>query len=186
MSEMERPALPHLTTEFLQWLWWASEREEGRMDLGEDAGVVDVWVDQRLSFRGPGEDRARAVLTGENPSAALEARAALAGGKIVLDLQIGVRREGREYSAILRGPHLDLAAAKLPTECKGGEDEVLYERMFLYEDLFFVLRALYRRFAAERASPEWGSVSLAAMREWAGLGLAPSAEPELDHYENGG
>lgn len=175
MSESERPALPHLTTEFLQWLWWASERDEGRMDLGEEGGIVDVWVDQRLSFRGPGEDRARAVLTGENPSAALEARAALAGGKIVQDLQIGLRREGREYAAILRGPHLDVAAAKLPTECKGGEDEVLYERMFLYEDLFFVIRGLYRRFAAERTSPEWASVHLPAMRTWAAIGLDPAA-----------
>ena len=80
------------------------------------------------------------------------------------DLQIGVRREGREYATILRGPTLDVAAAKLPTECKGGEDEVLYERMFLYEDLFFVLRALYRLFARERASPSWATEHLPALR----------------------
>lgn len=190
MSEVERPALPHLTTEFLQWFWYASEREEGRVDLGEEGGIVDFWVDQRLSFRGPGEDRARAVLTGENPSAALEARAAIAGGKVVQDLQIGIRREGREYAAILRGPHLDVAAAKLPTECKGGEDEVLYERMFLYEDLFFVIRALYRRFAEERASPEWATVHLPAMRAWAAIGLGglggADSGSELDPHDVGG
>ena len=175
-TEEQRPALPHLTTEFMLWLWWVSEREEGRLDLGDDAGVIDLWVDQRLSFRGPGEDRARAVLTGENPSAALEARAALAGGKVVQDLQIGVRREGREYATILRGPTLDVAAAKLPTECKGGEDEVLYERMFLYEDLFFVLRALYRLFARERASPSWATEHLPALRAWAAVGSVTDLE----------
>ena len=174
----ERAALPHLTTEFLVWAWFVSEREEGRMDLGPDIGVIDVWVDQRLSFRGPGEDKARAVLTGENPSGALEARAALAGGKVVQDLQLGLRRECREYAAIVRGAHFDEAAAKLPTECKGTEDEVLYERMYLYEDLMFMLRALYRRFAQERTAPEWQSDTLPAMRRWAAEGLPSGLAPE--------
>lgn len=182
MSQEERAAQPHLTTEFLQWIWWFSEREDGRVDLGDNAGIIDLWVDQRLSFRAPGEDKARAVLTGENPSAALEARAALAGGKLVQDLQLGVRRDGREYRVVIRGANFDLAGLQLPAECKGEEDEVLYERMFLYEDIFFVLRCLYRRFAAERASPEWRTDFLPAMRTWAAVGRA---EDRLDPAEDG-
>lgn len=176
MTADERPALPHLTSEFLLWLWYASERDQGRLELGGDEGWVDYWVDQRLAFRTPDEDKAKAVLTGDNPSATLEARAALAGGKIVQDLRLGLRRQGREYSLNLKGVHLDVAGAKLPTECKGGEDEVLYERMFLYEDLWFVVRCLYRRFATERASAAWASEHLPAMRAWAQGGGA--AEPD--------
>lgn len=179
MTPDERPALPHLTTEFFSWIWYASEREEGRMDLGTDLGPVDFWVDERLSFRGPDEDKARAVLTGDNPSATLEARAALAGGKVVQDVRIGLRREGREYSLTIKGVHLDVAAAKLPAECKGAEDEVLYERMFLYEDLWFILRGLYRRFAAERASPDWASVHLPAMRSWASAARDEGEDADL-------
>ena len=167
MSMEETPALPHLASEFFTWAWYASEREEGRIDLGDDVGSIDFWVDARLSFRGPDEERARAILTGENPSATLEARAALAGGKVVQDVRLGLRREDREYSVTLKGVHFDLQAVKLPTECKGPEDEALYERMYLYEDLWFVLSALYTRFAGERASVEWDSVHLPAMRAWA-------------------
>lgn len=179
MSAEERPALPHLTSEFLVWLWYASERDQGRLELGGDEGSVDFWVDQRLAFRTPDEDKPKAVLTGDNPSATLEARAALAGGKIVQDLRLGLRRQGREYSLSIKGVHLDVAAAKLPTECKGGEDEVLYERMFLYEDLWFAVRALYRQFARERASADWASLHLPAMRGWAqGTGSAETEYPE--------
>ncbi|MCB9781097.1 MAG: hypothetical protein H6742_21195 [Alphaproteobacteria bacterium] len=164
------PALPHLATEFFAWLWYASERDGGTFVLPGTEGVFLFWVDDRLSFRLPDEDKARAVLTGESAAATLEARAALAGGKVVRDLRLALKREEREYSVTLRGVHLDLQGAKLPAElgAKDETSEVLYERMFLLDELWFMVGALYRRFAAERTSDDWRSAHLAAMRRWAG------------------
>jgi len=162
------PALPHLATEFFAWLWYASERDGGTFDLG-DGTVFTYWVDDRLSFRLPDEDRARAVLTGESAAATLEARAAIAGGKVVRDLRLALKRVEREYAVTLRGVHLDLQAAKLPTELKSGDqpEEVLLERMFLVDELWFLVGALYKRFAQERTSAEWDTLHLPAMRRWA-------------------
>ena len=162
------PTLPHLSLEFFVWVWYASERDGGTMNLGEEAGVCDVWVEERISFRPPDEDRARAVLTGENASGSLEARAALASGKVVKDLQLHLRREEREYTVTLRGPHLDLAGAKFPTHASDGEGELLFERMYLYEELWFIVGALYRAFARERTAGSWHSQTLPAMRRWVG------------------
>lgn len=170
------PALPHLSAEFFVWLWFASEREGGTMDLGE-AGICDVWVDERISFRAPDEDRVRAVVTGENSSTAAEALAALASGKVVRDVQLHLRREEREYALTLRGVHLDLAGAKLPPHEAEGDDGLLYERMFLYEDLWFVIGALYRRFARERTSARWADEILPAIRAWAAGELADGDGP---------
>jgi|GEM_PF-641930 len=175
VGETERALLPHTVSEFLLWLWWKTEAEEGRLDLG-DAGIVDCWVDERVALRKADEDRSRTVLTGDNPSAAVEARAALAGGKVVRELSVGIRREGREYSVVLKGPELLFVGAKLPTECRGAQDEVLYERMYLYEDLHYVVAALYRAFAVERADAAWWRrVVVPALHTWArgeqGLGL---------------
>ena len=175
--------LPHVAQEFLQWLWWVSEREEGRIDLGEAGGIVDLWVDQRVALAEPAEGRAKAVLTGGNPAGALEARAALAGGKVVRELALGLRRDGREYSATLKGHQLLLSGAKLPTECRGGQDEVVYERMYLYEDLYYVLRGLFRRFAAERTDARWWARSAAPrMQAWAHAAVA--ATPAGDGLDN--
>ncbi len=176
MTEAAPPVLPHLTIEFFVWLWYASEREGGTFHLGESVGVADAWIDERLSFRSVDEDKARAVLTGEDTASSAEARAALASGKVVRDLQMHIRREEREYTVTLRGPNLDFAGLKLPPHEPSGEEELLYERMYLYEDLWAVVGALYQRFALERTSESWHNTILPAMRAWAGG--APPADLE--------
>ena len=168
-------AMPHLTAEFFIWLWFASEREGGTLDVGGDVGVMDFWIEERLSFRSPDEDKPRAVLTGENTSSSAEARAALASGKVVRDLQLHIRREEREYSVTLRGDHLDVCSLKFPQHSVEGEDELLYERMFLYEDVWEAIRALYRCFAEERVSAAWHKVTLPAVRHFAVSGELPPA-----------
>ncbi|MFT5687068.1 MAG: hypothetical protein ACI8RZ_008025, partial [Myxococcota bacterium] len=60
------PALPHLSIEFFMWLWFASERDGGSMTLPEKIGTIDVWVENRLSFRGLAEEKSRAVVTKKN------------------------------------------------------------------------------------------------------------------------
>ncbi|MBN1337273.1 MAG: hypothetical protein JXB39_15045 [Deltaproteobacteria bacterium] len=162
------PQVPHLASEFLLWLWWITEQFGRSLDLGEEIGCVDLWVDTRLSFRVPGEDRATVVLTGDNPSVGPEARAALAGGKVPRDLALGLRREEREFTFVLRAPRLDVAAARLPQVVRGEDEAGLYDRMFLYEELHRVLEALFLRFARVRASPVWEAEVLPSMRAWVG------------------
>ena len=106
------PIVPHLSGEFFAWLWWTSEQRGSSFDLGPPVGAVDVWVDERLAFRNAEETKVSAVMTGDNPSASLEARAALAGGKILQEIRLGLRREDREYFVTLKGPAMDLAGAQ--------------------------------------------------------------------------
>ncbi len=177
-------ANPHLTAEFFVWLWYAADREGGTFDLGDPIGLVDMWVENRLSFRVPDEDKARAVLTGDDTAASPEARAALASGKVVRDLQLHLRREEREYSVTLRGANLDLAGLKLPPHATDGEAELLYERMFLYEDAWEVIGALYRMFARERTSDYWYQSLVPAIRAWAaGAPAGPSVRPKKEGEE---
>ena len=162
----ERVELPHLGPEFLSWLWYAVEREVGTIDLGGELGRVDVWVDDRIAFRSREEDKPRTVLTGESPAHSLEARAALAGGKLVRELRLGLRRQEREYLVTLSGPSLQLKAAKLPPPGEGGSDALLYDRMFFYEELHFLVRSLLLKFARERCSDDWFSNTLPSIQSW--------------------
>jgi len=162
--------MEHVACEFLAWVWFESERTGGRMDLGEPIGVVDVWVDERLAFRDSSDDRPRAVLTGENPSQTLEARAALAGGKLLRELQLGIRREEREYSVTLKGTILDMSGVKLPPG-EAEEDSVIYDRMFFYEELYSVLSKLLEAFAIVRTTEAWDQGTKDAMAEWIAGGV---------------
>lgn len=158
---------PHVAGEFYLWLWFRSDSGPGLLEAG-DAAPVQFWVDDRISFRSPGEDKVSAIMTGENPGTTPEARAALLGGKVLRDVRLALRREEREYFVTLRGPSVEVAAAKIPGLVKGGDEaEILYERMFLYEELHWMIGALFRRFAEERTGPVWKDEVLPALRAWA-------------------
>jgi hypothetical protein len=161
-------APPHVAAEFYLWLWYRSETGAGHVDFADEGGSVDFWVDDRITFRAAGEDRVSAVLTGDNPSTTPEARAALAGGKVLRDLKLALRRGENEYQVILRGPRIELSGAKLPGLMKNADEaELVYERMFLYEELHFVLTGLFRAFAEVRAAEDWRTRTLQDLRRWA-------------------
>lgn len=169
MSEVSAdglPALPHLAGEFYVWLWWASEVRGAVFELADPVGTVELWVDERLAFRNPNDTKVTAVMTGEAPSTSLEARAALAGGKVLQDLRVGLRRDDREFTVTLKGPALHVTGAKLPQVVSDGLEEVLYDRMFLYGELTLILTALYREFATLRVGPTWDAEIVPALRRW--------------------
>lgn len=160
------PIIPHLAGEFYTWLWWSSECLGSSFDLGSPWGHVDLWVDERLCFRNSDDTRVSAVMTGENPAATLEARAALAGGKILQEIRLGLRREDREYFFTLRGPAMHMTALKLPQVVKEGGEEVFFERIHLYDELCFLLSGLLTRFGKVRTGADWQSEVLPGLRDW--------------------
>jgi hypothetical protein len=168
MSEVAEglPIVPHVAGEFYAWVWWASERNGSNFDLGPPVGQVDVWVDQRLAFRNADDSKVAAVMTGENPAAALEARAALAGGKVLHEIRLGIRREDREFFVTLKGPAMHLTGLKLPQVVTEGGEEVVFERVHLYDELVFVLGALLKRFAEQRTGADWQSDVLPGLHAW--------------------
>ena len=118
MSDDGLPVLPHIAGEFYVWLWWASEIQSAQFHLDDPVGIIDLWVDERLAFRIVGETKVTAVMTGEASSTSLEARAALAGGKILQEIRIFLRRDDREFSVTLKGPEMHSTAVKLPNSLR--------------------------------------------------------------------
>ena len=168
MEDEVRGAPPHVAAEFYLWLWYRSEHGEGELAMDDEGGDVTYWVDDRIAFRPAGEEKVTAVLTGENPSTTPEARAALAGGKVLRDLKLALKRGEREYQVTLKGSRVEVGAAKLPGQLKGGDvAEIVYERAFLYEELHYVMAKLFTKFAEERCSEAWHASVLPGLRAWA-------------------
>ncbi len=165
------PVIPHLTSEFFTWLWWKSVESGGSLTVGgarEDnpVGRIDLWVDDRLAFRIPGDKKVSAVLTGEQAAESLEAKAAMYGGKVLNEVRLRIRRDEREFSVTLSGPEMDLKRMSFPQELKETEEEAIYDRMFLYDELMFIVSGLYRDFGRLRCSDEWASDVVPQIREW--------------------
>lgn len=167
MSEAEGlPILPHTAGEFYTWLWWASERSGADFELPDPVGRFTLYVHERLAFRTPDDTKLIAVMTGANPAATLEARAALAGGKVLQEIQVVIRRDEREFLATFKGPAAHLQAVKLPQEVTDGGEEVLYDRIHLYEELCLIVAGLFKEFARIRTSAEWSDEVLPALQAW--------------------
>jgi hypothetical protein len=179
-AEEGLPVLPHVAGEFYTWLWWTSETRGSAFDLEAPVGPMELWVDERLAFRNPDDTRLAAVMTGENPAATLEAKAALAGGKVLQELRVGMRRDDREYMCTLKGPSMHLQGLKLPQVVDQGGAEVLFERMHLYEEAVLMVEGLFRAFCAVRTSSAWTDEVLPALHDWV-LGVdEPTQDPTLD------
>ena len=159
------PILPHHAGEFYVWLWWATEERQTTFDLGGEVGRFDLWVDDRLAFRHPSETKVTAVMTGEAPASTMESRAALAGGKMLHELRLHLRRDDRDFTFTLKGPGIDVAQAKLP-QVVAGSDEAIYDRLHLYDEIGYIVGALFREYVAQRTGDAWESEVLPAMRSW--------------------
>lgn len=166
MSAEPLPVLPHLASEFYLWLWWRSETQGSVFDLPDPVGRIECWVDERLAFRAPEQDKVTAVLTGERAADSLEARAALYGGKVVHEVRLQIRRDEREFVATLKGPDMRLSQLKLPAALQDNPEEAILDRVFLFDELSLVLQGLLRAFADARLEPSWTSEVLPSIRGW--------------------
>jgi hypothetical protein len=167
MSEIDLPILPHLAPEFYSWVWFASESMGGMLSVVDDKGIdVEVWVEDRMSFRNPDSHTMRATVVGENAPQSPEARAALASGKILHDIQLHLKTEEREYSFMLKGLGMDISGLKLPPHSGDGFQALFYERVFFMQDAQRILKILYILFAKMRVSPQWDDIIVPAMKKW--------------------
>lgn len=179
MSGKEATPVPaHLAGELYLWLWWASEQQQARFDLPQPVGQVHAWVDDRLAFRRPDDTKVTAVMTGENPASSLEARAALAGGKVLQELRVGIRRDDREFSVTLKGPGIFLGGLKVPQVLSEEAAEAVVDRMFLIEEAQVVIDGLIQAFAKVRGSSAWSREVLPSIQAWLGSPPVVALHPE--------
>jgi len=159
-------ALPHLASDFFAWLWYTTESSGGHLEL--DGREIQIWVDDRIAFRSPSEEQARAVLTGADAPRGAEARAALGSGKVIREFRLVVAWEGREYRVTLVAPALDMRALMLPPipEDAGDSADLLYARMEALDELWSVIGTLYRRFARVRTTDAWSEQVVPGVRSW--------------------
>lgn len=159
-------ALPHLASDFFAWIWYHTEATGGEMTV--EGQTIRIWVDDRLAFHAPSEDRSRAVLTGDDAPRGAEARAALIGGKVIREIRLRIDKDTAEFGLTLRAPNLDIAGLVLPPmEGEGGDEAAtLHIRMGALEELWFIIAGLYRQFSAVRTSAAWRDEVVPDLVRW--------------------
>lgn len=155
-----------LGPEFLTWLWYRSEKQQGTFDAGGELGPFELWFDDKLTVGSPAVNAQENLFKGGHPATSLEARTALRLGKLASEAKLRVVRASQEWSFTLKADRLEAAGVKIPAVLSREDEEVLNERMILVEQLDMMLKALLTQFLVLRVSPEWEGDELPAMRHW--------------------
>lgn len=154
---------------------WRQGEAEARAAAQEEAdeaprtrkGAMDderftLWMDNKLVLKDLEEleDPEITTMIGPAPSATPEAKATFSSGKRPVEARLGLAKGEAEWFFSLRviPGGLDLAGMKLPIEVKEGDEEKIYERMFLLDILTSAVRGLFAQFFQVRTSDEWPKV----------------------------
>ncbi|TNF30917.1 MAG: hypothetical protein EP329_13080 [Deltaproteobacteria bacterium] len=153
-----------LGREFLTWLWYRSDLNEGMFDI--PTGPVEVWFDAKLTLEAQGDLKEQNVVKAENPTEADEARAALLTGKLVAEARLRIIRDQKQWTLNVKGDTLALSGVKIPALLSREDDEQLFERFYLMEELEDLFADLYEQFIRTRLDDETWAPEVQAIRAW--------------------
>jgi hypothetical protein len=159
-------ATRYLGREFLTWLWYRSAQQSGVFELGAGEAPVEVWFDQKLTLEAQGDIKESNVIKAENPTETSEAHAALLSGKLVADARLRVVSGQKQWTLSVKGDTLGISGVKVPALLSREDDDQLYERFMLIEEIEDTVHALFRQFMELRLDDEAWRPEVQAIRAW--------------------
>ncbi len=157
-------ATRYLGREFLTWLWYRSATQQGIFELPD--GAVEVWFDARLTLESQGDLKEQNVIKAESPTETTEAHAALLTGKLVSEARLRVVHGQKQWSLAMKGDTLGVSGVKIPALLSREDDDQLYERFMLIEEIEDMLAALFRQFMELRLDDALWRPEIQAIRTW--------------------
>jgi hypothetical protein len=154
-----------LGEEFLTWLWFQMERQDGVFTLA-GGERVEVFFEDQLTLEARLSEAELNRLSGGSPTESEEAKEALRRGKRVSKAKVKVVSAGKAWELTWTAQTLGIGGVKMPAVLGEQDDDRFYERMALVEELEGVLMGLYGLFLRVRLdAPSWAR-EVDAMRRW--------------------
>lgn len=155
-----------LGREFLVWLWFRSQKNEGRFSLGE-AGQAELWFDGRVVLQ-KDEGAEKVICLGDGTNLR-EARFALTVYKSITEAMLKLVIGDDEWSFILDATWMNYKSFKTPgveQDTENDPEGLFYEKFHLIEKALSAMEAIYTSFVKVRLSPEWKEKELPALLQW--------------------
>ncbi len=162
------PAAPGIGLDFLTWLWFFCETEQGRLPAGAggQGEPYFLMIEGPLTFVVEGEGAHEAVLRKGMPLLSAEAKTALMHGKKLRRAKLTLARGDSQWSAAVDGLDFAFRSLKLPKIDAADAANHLQERFRLlheFSDTFY--RAFERFLDLRREAAAWER-TCTAMRAW--------------------
>jgi hypothetical protein len=154
----------YLGREFLTWLWFRSSRQSGIFEMTD--GPLEVWFDAKLTLEAGGDIKESNVVKAENPTETSEAHAALLTGKLVSDARLRLVSGQKQWTVSIKGDTMALSGIKIPALLSREDDDQLYERFMLIEEVEDTIAGLYQQFMGLRLDDDAWRPEVQAIRAW--------------------
>jgi hypothetical protein len=157
-----------LGREFLTWLWYKSETQQGLFSL-ENSQQVELWIDDKIVLQSDGYEGVQMITCqGENLDFS-EARHALKEGKKVTQAKIRLIIDSNEWTFTLDAAWLNFRGLKTPKVMLDPKEDpagLFHEKAYLLDTAVSSIEQLLIRFLNDRISDHWDIKEVPAIRKW--------------------
>ena len=157
-----------LGREFLVWLWFKSDIDEGRFDLGE-LGYAELWLDRKIVLQSETDEGTEKITCSGDRPYLREARFALTKDKQVIEAMLRLMIGDNEWSFVLDSTWMNFKSFKTPKVLMDKNEDpegLFYEKFFLLEKAVNIMNAVFGLFVKIRTSPAWEREELPALKKW--------------------
>ena len=155
----------HFGELFLLWLWYHSDIDDTIFYLS-DGSLLTLAIDNQIVLEAKLTEAEKTVLSGGAPADSREAFEALRQGKVLSQAKMRVQREEKEWVFTLNGAKLELSGLKIPALMTKADDDKLFERQALIEDVDALIRGLYDKFLLVRLDPDGWKIEEENLLDW--------------------
>jgi len=154
--------------EFLTWLWFAIEEDQGLDQVFEPSTSVDIGNRLVLENR---KREAKETVTIKGDDAGLEeGRLALSKGAVVSEMNIVCRRGDQQWQVTLKAESFHMTGLRCPptgpVETGADLEGAVLEKIFLCDQLIGVVDSLFSTFLQKRLSHGWQDREVPKVKRW--------------------
>ena len=158
--------LQNRARDFLTYLCYRSEAQEGKFELPGIDGTFFLWVDGRIVLEDDSEVPPDTVAYSGDGFSGHELRQALGSGKRVREARFRIEKGENTWLCTVRADRLAVSGLKIDMPPVTDRDEQLYGRLYSVEALNTIIDACYAMFCAAVYADTWQEEGYPAFQEW--------------------
>jgi len=154
--------------EFLEWLWFRSERDSGVIDLGEK-GFVEIAFEGKMTLESELEETESSIsFTGRSPLPR-EARFALSQNRNITRTALRLTHGDEEYHFSIDSLWMNFNSLKTPKvllDLKSDPEGLFYEKIGLIEKAVSLFDRVFNHYLELRLSSGWREGEQKELSDW--------------------
>ncbi len=157
-----------LGREFLAWLWYKTENDQGIFDLGEH-GKAELWFDGKMTLQAEYDLGVETITCTGDSLHMKEARFALYEKKEITLAMVRLSIGDNLWNFIVDSTWMNYKSFKTPKVIQDKEDDpegIFYEKTFLMQEAITAIDIIFSSFIKLLISPEWGEKEHPALVNW--------------------